>query len=274
MAGWSYEDWKGRVYPRGLAAGDRLRYLAGCFDCIEINSTFYALPRPGAAARWAAQVEGLPGFMFTAKLLRTLTHEHDPDWSQAEAYRQALAPLAASGRLGAVLAQFPWHFARTEDHVARIARIADHLEDWPLVLELRHASFLHEAFLDFLARRGLGLAEIDLPATAAGMRPHGFVGGMTAYFRFHGRNRAAWFDPAAGRDAKFDYLYSPEELAPWTGRIRAAAAGAAGVYVIANNHYRGQAPATAIDLARLLGGAPPVPPPLAAAFPHLAGGWP
>ncbi|NMD34621.1 MAG: DUF72 domain-containing protein, partial [Planctomycetes bacterium] len=87
MAGWSYEDWQGIVYPRGLAPGARLPYLASFFDCIEINSSFYALPRPETAARWAAQVRDAPGFLFTCKLLSSITHKGSDE---------ALAPFRAA----------------------------------------------------------------------------------------------------------------------------------------------------------------------------------
>ncbi|HAK96905.1 MAG TPA: DUF72 domain-containing protein [Planctomycetes bacterium] len=268
VAGWSYEDWQGVVYPRGLPPGARLPYLASFFDCIEINSSFYALPRPETAARWAAQAEdAAPGFLFTCKLLRDITHKGSDE--AAAPFRAAIEPLRAAGRLGAVLAQFPWNFERTTATFDRLRRLADGLAGLPLVLELRHRSFLDGGFPEFLAERGIGLANIDLPATATSLPASAFAFGPAAYFRFHGRNRKAWFDASAGRDRKFDYLYSDTELAPWVAHIRQAAAAAPAVFVIANNHYRGQAPANAIDIAHLLGRAPRAPAPLLAAFPHL-----
>jgi uncharacterized protein YecE (DUF72 family) len=269
VAGWSYEDWQGIVYPRGLAPGARLPYLASFFDCIEINSSFYALPRPETAARWAAQVRDAPGFLFTCKLLSSITHKGSDE--ALAPFRAAVEPLRAAGRLGAVLAQFPWNFEDTAAARDRLRRLADGLEGLPLVLELRHRSFLEEGFLRWLRERGIGLANIDLPAAATSLPASDFAFGPAAYFRFHGRNRAAWFDASAGRDRKFDYLYSDRELAPWIARIRRAAAEAPAVFVIANNHYRGQAPANAIDIAHLLGRVPCAPAPLLAAFPHLRG---
>ncbi len=269
VAGWSYEDWQGIVYPRGLPAGARLPYLASYFDCIEINSSFYALPRPETAARWAAQVEDAPEFLFTCKLLSDVTHKGSDE--AVAPFRAAIEPLRAAGRLGAVLAQFPWNFDLAAATFDRLRRLADRLEGLPLVLELRHRSFLDDGFLQFLAERGIGLANIDLPATATSLPISAFAFGPAAYFRFHGRNRKAWFDASAGRDEKFDYLYTDEELGPWVARIAQAATAARTAFVIANNHYRGQAPANAIDIAHLLGRAPRAPAPLLAAFPHLRG---
>ncbi len=267
VAGWSYEDWQGVVYPRGLKAGERLAYLAAYFDCLEINSTFYALPRRELVARWAAQVEELPDFLFTCKLPGDVTHKHADDPIQP--FRAAIEPLAAAGKLGAVLAQFPWYFEYGDAAFDRLRRIADKLAPLPLVFELRHRSFLREDVLAFLAERGIGIANIDLPASATSLPAAGLVFGSVGYFRFHGRNRDAWFDADAGRDRKFDYLYGEQELAPWVARIAEVATRARTVFVIANNHFRGQAPANAIDVAALLGREPRAPATLLAAFPHL-----
>jgi uncharacterized protein YecE (DUF72 family) len=269
VAGWSYEDWKERVYPRGLKAGDRLAYLAQYFDCIEINSTFYANPRAEVVRRWAELAAARAGFLFTCKVNRTLTHEGRDLHGEARAFRAATEPLAASGRLGAVLAQFPWFFRFTPENFDRLRRLADLMAGLPLVFELRHRSFLADTCLSFLAERGIGLAALDLPASRSSLPEGAYLFGPVGYFRFHGRNRTAWFDPKAGRDQKYDYLYGEDELSDWVPRIRAVAARAEVVFCIANNHYRGQAPANALDLAYLLGENRAAPEPLLRAYPHL-----
>ena len=92
-----------------------------------------------------------------------------------------------------------------------------------------------------------------------------------AYFRFHGRNYKNWFAEGAGRDARYDYLYPAEELSPWAAVIRNAAAQANTTHVILNNHFRGQAPANAFELAFLLSGKRPAAPErLRRAYPRLA----
>ena len=91
------------------------------------------------------------------------------------------------------------------------------------------------------------------------------------YFRLHGRNQQAWFDKEAGRDEKYDYLYSESELAALIPAIERVAARTEATYIIANNHFRGQAPANAFQLLALLGRGPrDVPAPLQAEFPFLA----
>ena len=112
-AGWSYPDWEGIVYPRHRrAAFHPLRHLAHFVDCVEINSTFYALPAEQHVVAWTRVLEGRPEFVFTAKLHRDFTHgpwPSDESHAQrlAQAFEAALAPLRSSGRLKALLAQFP-----------------------------------------------------------------------------------------------------------------------------------------------------------------------
>jgi uncharacterized protein YecE (DUF72 family) len=271
VAGWSYDDWKGTFYPPGLKSGDRLAFLVEHFDCVEINSTFYANPRPDHVARWVEVVAAKPGFLLPCKLSQTLTHQDADLAAEARRFRTALAPLIESGRLGAVLAQFPWYFRLAPENLDRIAHLAELLGDLPLVLEVRHNSFLTDSFFSFLGERGIGLANIDLPASRTNLPASSHLFGPVGYFRFHGRNRDAWFDSTAGRDQKYDYLYTREELKPWVERIREVAGRAEKVMVIANNHYRGQAPANALDLACLLGKAPAIPETLGQVYPHLRG---
>lgn len=270
VAGWSYEDWDGTVYPPGLKPGLRLPFLLRYFDCIEINSTFYATPRAEQTARWAETAATDPGFTFTCKLVRTLTHGDATPATEAQSFRNAIEPLLAAGKLGAVLAQFPWFFRLTPESFDRVRALGDLLSDLPLVLELRHRSFLSDEFLGFLSDRGIGLAAIDLPATRTSLPAGAYLFGSIGYFRFHGRNREAWFDAKAGRDEKYNYLYNERELSEWVPRIRSVAERAEKVFVIANNHFRGQAPANAVDLAYLLGEKREAPEPLAATYPHLA----
>ena len=97
--------------------------------------------------------------------------------------------------------------------------------------------------------------------------------GSLFYARFHGRNQADWFRKGAGRDARYDYLYSAEELAPWLGLIRSAARQNVRGIVIANNHYRGQAAVNAVEIRRALADAPvPAPPSRIRAHPRLEKG--
>jgi len=278
LAGWSYRDWRGTFYPLDRTLDfSELRFAAECFDCLEINSTFYGLPSAKNTRNWARTVADLDGFLFTAKLTRDLTHHHA---APAEAtvlcqrYRDGIAPLVEAGRLGAVLLQFPHWFDDTPEHRERIALIASELDDLPLVVEVRHRSFLDgsaSGALPFLERLGMDFANIDFPRGRTSTPPTCVNTGSTGYYRLHGRNRDSWFDPQAGRDDKYDYLYPVDELEEFVPSIRKLAARTQVTFVIANNHFRGQAPANGFQLAHLLKGeSPPVPPALLATYPQLA----
>src|SRR3954451_13548924 len=110
-AGWSYKDWEGTVYPPHGSKFDHLAYLASFFDPIEINSPFYRIPPPTHAKSWVRRVAGNPDFKFTSKAYRNFTHERTAlSEDEVKAFREYLDPLMESGRLGAILLQFPWSF--------------------------------------------------------------------------------------------------------------------------------------------------------------------
>jgi uncharacterized protein YecE (DUF72 family) len=264
-AGWSYKDWAGIVYPQPRPRGfDPLEYLAGYFDVVEVNSTFYRPPAPDAARAWIARAaagERAPGrFRFTAKLWERFTHQRDRAFTAAEVelVRRGLDPLLESGRLGAVLVQFPWSFKRDDasrewlDDVMRA--FGRDGAGYPLVLEVRHASWDVPALYRGLAERGIGFVNVDQPLFAKSLGPSAAATAPVGYVRLHGRNADDWFRADAGVNERYDYLYSAEELAPWVARTRTVAEAAPETYVVTNNHYRGQAVVNAIMLEAMLAG--------------------
>jgi uncharacterized protein YecE (DUF72 family) len=274
IAGFDYADWEGRVYPQGLARGRRrLEWIARFVRLIEINSSFYGIPSAASAAGWAEAVAGTPDFRFTAKLWQGFTHaEGWPPAAAAAAFRAALEPLCASGRLLAVLVQFPWKFADGPAARERLVAIAHAFGGLPLVLEVRHASFGTSDALDFVRGHGFSLATLDMPRSKASLAPHDHLTGPLAYVRLHGRNVREWFRKEAQRDQRYDYLYAPAELARIVERVRRLADRAEATIVVANNHFRGQALANALELeAALTGGKVAVPEPLLATYPRLLG---
>jgi len=258
-AGWSYEDWKGTVYPERPRRLDPLSYLAGFFDTIEVNSSFYRIPPPSHAASWVRRVGGNERFRFTTKLFQGFTHETGmPSGSEVDAFRSYLQPFVENGRLGGVLAQFPWSFRDCDESRARLSAIAEAFTDVPVVVEIRHGSFATDEFFAFLDERRLGFANIDQPIIGNSFRPTSIVTGPVGYVRLHGRNYEKWFEHEESWE-RYDYLYSSDELVPWIDRIKVAARKK-DVYVVTNNHFRGQAIVNAIELKRGLGQPADVPP--------------
>ncbi|MDQ3606286.1 MAG: DUF72 domain-containing protein [Gemmatimonadota bacterium] len=256
-AGWSYKDWAGIVYPSPQPKGfDSLRYLAGFFDTIEINSTFYRPAREEVARSWARRVEEIPDFLFTAKLWRRFTHEREESWTEEEVgkVRAAFDPLADAGRLGAVLVQFPWSFRRTEENREWLEDVTSTFASYPLVLEVRHSSWNEPEFFRELTERGIGFVNIDQPLFKDSIKPSAVATAPVGYIRVHGRNYKDWFRDKARPEERYDYLYTAEELEPWAERAQQLAAEAAteDVYVVTNNHFRGKGITNALMLQAMV----------------------
>lgn len=273
VAGWSYGDWVGCFYPRQSLAGGYLPYVARYFDLAEINSSFYRPPAPRDAERWARCVDEFPRFRFSAKLWRRFTHDRDAAWSRTDArvVREGLLPLREAGRFSGLLAQFPWSFLNVGENRDWMARVADEFADLPVFIEVRHEGWNRPEFLAWLRGRGIGFVNIDQPALRNCLPATSIATTGTGYFRLHGRNRDAWFADGRPSFERYNYLYSDGELNEIAAAIRGIVRDASKVLVVANNHYRGQAPANAIQLRqKLLGERPRAPKVLVDAFPQLS----
>jgi uncharacterized protein YecE (DUF72 family) len=252
-AGWSYADWAGIVYPRPKPKGfDPLEFLAGYFDTIEVNSTFYHPATAEVAQKWAQRVESNPRFRFTAKLWRRFTHERKQAWTTDETReaRQAFDVLHGDDRLGAVLIQFPWSFRNTDENRQWLDDVVRAFGDLPLVAEVRHTSWATTDFLMELTERGIGFANIDQPQFRDSIAPSAHATSRVGYIRVHGRNYQDWWRKSASVEERYDYLYTADELRPWIERAVEIeeAPGTDDTYVITNNHYRGKAVANALML--------------------------
>jgi len=274
-AGWSYDDWKGVVYPAGASREfDALAYISRWFDLVEVNSSFYRPPAPRAVESWARRVRDRERFRFTVKVWQAFTHGEDgaAGAADARAFTESLAPLREAGRLGALLIQFPFWFTDRPESRARLSRLREWFGDeTPLAVEIRHSSWLRREPMTFLHENGLGFVNIDLPQGRGSPPPTAFATTDTGYVRLHGRNSVAWFSKGAGRDQKYDYRYSQEEVKEIVRRVQTVRGKTVVTYVVTNNHFRGQAPANALEImARLADGPVPLPRPLADAYPDLA----
>ncbi len=271
-AGWSYRDWEGVVYPAGAGKQfDRLSYLAGYFDAIEVNVTFYRLPLARHCESWVQRTAHNPAFKFTLKLHRNFTHQRDElGPSDDIQWREGIRPLQESGKLGAVLVQFPYSFHYTADGREYLTGLTDRFPDLPLVIEVRHRSWDCPEAFRFLADIGTGFCNIDQPRVSYSLLPSSCVTSPVGYVRLHGRNVRDWFRKNAGRDERYNYLYSNAEITEWLTRIKEIAEKTRELYVITNNHYRGQAACNALQLkAGIEKRRTKIPPPRLAAYPQM-----
>jgi uncharacterized protein YecE (DUF72 family) len=274
-AGWSYSDWSGYVYPARRSKGfHEATYLAEFFDTIEINTSFYHPMRSDHAALWVERVAANPRFLFTAKLWQKFTHESSATLEDEHLVRAGFDVLSRAGKLGAVLLQFPFSFHRTRETSAYLASLLQRFSDYPLVVEVRHASWNSPEAFDLLRQNNVGFCNIDQPVIGRSIKPSAEATSPIGYVRLHGRRYDTWFtdDESIPSHERYNYLYSTEELAPWADRIRNVTERAKTTFVITNNLYQGKGVVNALQLISILKGSKvKVPEPLRQHFPEIEG---
>jgi uncharacterized protein YecE (DUF72 family) len=272
-AGWKYKDWEGIVYPKPAPRGfDPLRCIATYFTTVEINTSYYGPPKPETARKWIDSVRDNRDFRFTAKLYHAFTHERKPASQDERDFKAGIDPIMDAGRFGALLIQFPWSFKNEPENREYLWRLQARFRDYPLVVEVRHRSWITDEILDTFAALGLGLCNIDQPLFHRSVKPAAHVTSSIGYVRLHGRNYQSWFSAKADVRERYDYLYSPDQLEPWVVRAKQIAEDAEDTYVVTNNHNLGKAVVNALEIASILSSQPvAAPPELLLHYPELRG---
>ncbi len=256
-AGWSYEDWEGIVYPARKPSGFHpLPFLASMIDMVEVNSTFYRPAPPAMVQSWLKKIAPFPRFMLAVKLHQVFTHQRSGfGRKEIDEFRAALDLIMLRDRLAALLIQFPWSFRNTPENMDYLDKLLGAFADYPRAVELRHSSWEEPSFFGMLGRSGAVLCNIDQPVFNDSIKPSDVSTSPNfAYVRLHGRNYRDWFREDAGRDDRYNYLYSNDELAEWVDRIKKLGEKSGRIYVVTNNHYRGQAMANALQIKNMLTG--------------------
>jgi uncharacterized protein YecE (DUF72 family) len=287
-SGWNYPTgrgtWNGVFYPparRRPKGFDELAYYAEHFDTVEVNSTFYGQPRPEVTRGWAARTPS--GFEFSVKLYQKFTHPKmfrerverslprgaadeaairdvidalaRPNGADLDEFRRGIEPLAAAGKLGALLAQFPPSFRNGDAERAYLADLLRAFAAYPMAVELRHRSW-SDQFGDTLTLLNAFQAawvQIDEPKFRFSIRQNylpnvkGFY-----YMRLHGRNAAQWWRHDKSED-RYNYLYSEDELKEFSDTARAARELVKKAYLYTNNHFSAQSVANAAMIKTQLG---------------------
>ncbi len=253
-SGYSYPEWiDAGFYPKKTPSGRMLDLYSRAFSVVELNYTWYQMARAEIMERMLERVEKRIFFYFTAKLTRTMTHEISDNWLEhARSYIQGITPLLTSGRLLAVLIQFPTSFHRTRENRQYLARLLDSLHKLPLAVEFRHRSWAVDAVFAGLRERRVSLVTVDAPALANLFPTLDVVTSPDLFYvRLHGRNRDGWF--SGHMQKQFDYTYSEQELRDWTEqKIPAMAEQCRRGVLFFNNHVAGQAVNNARSMTRLV----------------------
>jgi len=236
-SGWNYAHWRhGVFYPERCPPARWLRYYAQFFDTVELNNTFYRLPRTAAVARWVA--ESPAGFVFAVKVSRYVTHVKrlvDTD-VHLPLLLERTEPLLRSPKLGPLLWQLPPTFRRDDE------RLATALAAFPAGLrhavEFRHASWFAPDVMELLRERNVALVIADRPEIASFQTRE--LTADFAFVRFHHGSRGLRGN------------YSDRELDEWAHRI--GEWGERGdVYAYFNNDWEGFAVRNALGLKTRLG---------------------
>jgi len=272
-AGWSYNDWEGIVYPQKKVRGfHALIFLAQYINIIEINSTFYRPPVIQISLSWVKKVEDYPDFLFAVKLHQVFTHKRKGfTQKDVDSFKFGIEPLRAKERLASILIQFPWSFASTFSNNEYLIKLFKSFSDYPLALEVRHSSWDSPDFYKLLSEYNVCFCNIDQPVFRNSIKPSSIsTNPEFSYVRLHGRNYKNWFKQDAGRDERYNYLYTKEELEDWINRIKDLGNQSSKVYIITNNHYRGQALANALQIKNIITGEKlDIPPLLVEQYPIL-----
>jgi uncharacterized protein YecE (DUF72 family) len=232
-SGWNYSHWRERVYPKGLPPSRWLEHYATLFDTVEVNATFYRLPRRDAAARWVEQTPA--EFTFAVKASRYLTHlKRLTDLGQGiERFYERIEPLTASPKMGPVLWQLPANFHRDDE---RLANALGALPPGRHCFEFRHESWFAPEVYELLRAQGVALVIGDHPQRP--FQTYELTADWT-FLRFHYGKR--------GRNGN----YSESELEEWRDRIVGWRRDGE-VFAYFNNDWLGYAVKNALWLKRRL----------------------
>ncbi|OLC46119.1 MAG: hypothetical protein AUH80_07335 [Chloroflexi bacterium 13_1_40CM_4_65_16] len=289
IAGWvdkSLIDSK-LFYPLSVkTSGDRLRFYASQFSLVEVDSTYYGIPKPDNALAWAAQTpddftfdvksfslftnhptkpaslppdirEGLP-----PKLLEKNVYlEYMPDdlldetWDR---FREAIEPLRAAGKLGAVFFQFPPWFLPSSRSLAYVEQVQERMFGFQIAVEFRKPEWLDgrhkDGTLAFLRSRDIPYVAVDVPPGHATSMPSvaEVTSSKLSVVRFHGRNHETWDLRGVPPNVRFRYDYTDEELGEWVPRIKEMERSAGRVHALMNNNYSNYSVKNAQQLEKLL----------------------
>jgi uncharacterized protein YecE (DUF72 family) len=287
----------GRFYPKQASSAEaRLRFYASQFPIVEVDASYYFLPRQEQAGLWVERTP--PDFVFNVKAFSLLTGhptrrkaipedllgELDPEHHDTQRvyathlsqhaveevwrrFHDAILPLDSAGKLGAVLFQYPEWFTPRRSSREELRRLRERLPGYQVCVEFRNATWMateqdRERTLAFLR-------DLDLPLVCVDM-PQGFRSSLPplaevtspdlAVVRFHGRDPKAWKKQTVSE--RFRYRYDEDELREWVPKVEQLADNAREVHALMNNCYSDYATTNAQQLTDLLSSAnvPVVPP--------------
>jgi uncharacterized protein YecE (DUF72 family) len=252
MGAWDIEPYRKMFYPVSRPRDFRLLgFYSRFFNTVEVNASFYNVGfTAGNARQWLSDVSENPGFTFTVKLFRGLTHTLDATAADVRSIHEFLEPLREAKKLGGVLLQFPFRFVNCRDNRRYVGLLGRIFRRYNVFLEVRHGSWNQRGMADFVMEQGMCPVNIDLPKLPNFMPLTWYANNGVAYFRMMGRNGAAWNHPEQGD--RYTYNYSTEELEHLVRLIEIVARSVRRVYVVFHNDAKGHSLLNGFTLRNLL----------------------
>lgn len=274
-AGWSYEDWLKIFYPFSQSHDfSWLKFYSRYFNTVEVNSTYYTYLSPKIIESWLRQIDN-DEFLFTMKLHRDFTHRKIFGEKEIRQVQTNLDILNDSQRLAGILIQFPYSFNFCEANVTYLKNLIDLFEGYEKFIEVRHKSWENKT------PKTVTFCSIDLPQIGDSLIYDPRVSNNICYSRFHGRNIEAWKKSILSikknqtyeeQSERYNYLYSIGEIMEFDRRIKEIYDKAKKIFIIMNNHPKGNAVVNAFELMYFLNNKrkQQIPDNLKNSFPRLA----
>jgi len=278
----------GVFYPSDAGTPEgRLKYYSSRFPMVEVDSTYYAIPSRRMATLWVDRTPD--GFTFNVKAHALMTGQpsevnrlpkelrealpanlatkprvyaselpgeiRDAVWAM---FLDALEPLRDTGRLGAILLQYPRWVVPSRSNAELIASARSRLAGWRAAVEFRNRGWFEDRIrartFDLLRNNGLSYVCVDSPPGFQSSVPAmaETTERSLAVVRFHGRNTDNWEAKLRVTSQRFRYLYSEEQLRGWLPMISAISEQAEEVHLVFNNCYGNYATTNALEMARLV----------------------
>jgi uncharacterized protein YecE (DUF72 family) len=234
-SGWSYDEWVGHLYPTRKTP--KLRYYSSIFSTAEIDSTFYAYPKPETVHGW---IRNTPvGFKFSAKLPQIITHTKRLENAEEDTLKflELVRPLSDANKMGVVLVQLPPSFAIERfDTLENFFRTLP--SDFRYAVEFRNKSWQDQRAWELLESYDISSVFTDSPLELQSRMTTDL-----AFIRYHGRGEKIWYD----------YRYSEEEMKKLAQEFQKISEQSKVLYAYFNNHYGANAVENALELIEQTG---------------------
>ncbi|MDD3520800.1 MAG: DUF72 domain-containing protein [Actinomycetota bacterium] len=248
-SGYSYKDWEESFYPAGTGPAGYLNYYSMFFDTVEINSTYYFIPNASMVSKMESKTKD--GFIFSIKAHSSITHTRDAGKDDIDSFKKALIPLKKTGKIGALLFQFPYSFKFCNKNLDYLKYLKMNFEQDELVMEFRNKDWLKDAVLNFLQANNIGFCNVDEPELRGLIPRTDILTSDSFYLRFHGRNKEKWWNHKQAYE-RYDYMYKAEQLQEWVPAITKALKQSKKTLIYFNNHYKAKSVRSAEILKNLL----------------------